>query len=215
VIVAAPRAALPAELPDPDRSAEDARRAADEVLSDPAFDRPAPGVLARARDWVFDRIDEVLQAILGSGGGGVVGWVVVGVLVVAAVLLAVRLTRGVQREPGAVVATPGGPARPATDWLAEAARLESAGDWRGGLRCRHRALVASLAARGLVEEVPGRTTGEYRVEVARRAPAVAPDFDGATSLFELAWYGGRPMGADDAGRFADLSERVLVGSGRS
>ena len=64
MIVAAPRAALPAELPDPDRSAEDARRAADEVLSDPAFDRPAPGVLARARDWVFDRIDEVLQAIL-------------------------------------------------------------------------------------------------------------------------------------------------------
>lgn len=213
--VGAPRAVAAAAIPDPETSAEEARQAADEVLSDPAFDRPPPGALARARDWFFDRIDDVFEAIAGSGGGGVVGWVVVGVLVVAALLLAVRLTRGVQREPGAVVATPGGPARPATDWLAEAARLESAGDWRGGLRCRHRALVASLAARGLVDEVPGRTTGEYRVEVARRVPAVAPDFDGATSLFELAWYGGRSVGADEAGRFADLSERVLVGSGRS
>jgi len=202
------------ELPEPQRSAEEARRAADQVLADAVFDRPAPGLLERARDWFFERIDEAIQAVVASGGGGLVGWAVVAVLVVVALLLVVRFTRGVQREPGAVVATAGGPARPATDWLAEAVRLESAGDWRGGLRSRHRALVASLAARGLLDEVPGRTTGEYRVEVARRVPAVASDFDGATSLFELAWYGGRPVDADDAGRFADLSERVLVGSGR-
>lgn len=203
------------ELPEPQRSAEEARRAADEVLADAAFDRPAPGLAEQARDWFFERIDEAIGAVVASGGGGLVGWAVVAALVVVALLLVVRFTRGVQREPGAVVATPGGPARPATDWLAEADRLERAGDWRGGLRSRHRALVASLAARGLLDEVPGRTTGEYRVEVARRVPDVAPDFDGATSLFELAWYGGRPVGADDAGRFADLSERVLVGSGRS
>ena len=207
-------AAAAGDLPEPERPAEEARRAADEVLADAVFDRPPPSLLARARDWFFERIGDAIEAVLGSGGGGVVGWSVVAVLVVAAIALVVRLTRGAQRDPGLAVVTPDGPRRPATDWLSEARRLEAAGDWRSGLRCRHRALVAALAAGGLVDEVPGRTTGEYRDEVARRVPAVAPDFDGATTLFELAWYGGRPVDADDAGRFADLSERVLSGAGR-
>ena len=200
-------------LPEPERSAEEARRVADEVLSDAVFDRPPPGLLERAREWFFERIGEAVEGALGSSRSGLVGCLVVGALVVAAVLLVVRFTRGVQRDPGAA-STASGPRRPATDWLADARAHEAVGEWRAGLRCRHRALVASLAVRGVVDEVPGRTAGEYRVEVARRVPAVALDFDGATSLFELAWYGGREVGADDAGRFTDLADRVLAGAGR-
>jgi hypothetical protein len=53
----------------------------------------------------------------------------------------------------------------------------------------------TLAARGLVEEVPGRTAGEYRREVGRAVPAAAADFAGATELFEVAWYGRSDTGA--------------------
>jgi hypothetical protein len=104
--------------------------------------------------------------------------------------------------------------RPPTDWQAEALAHESAGEWREALRCRYRAMVAALAARGLIDEVPGRTSGEYRAVVTRSVPGAAPDFSGATELFERAWYGGKPTGPEDSARFRELSERVLVGAGR-
>ena len=65
----------------------------------------------------------------------------------------------------------------------------------------------------MVDEVPGRTSGEYRAEVAGSVPVAATDFSGATELFELAWYGNRPTGADEAGRFRALAEGVLTGVG--
>jgi hypothetical protein len=77
------------------------------------------------------------------------------------------------------------------------------------VRCRYRALVAELAARGLVDEVPGRTAGEYRGEVRRNLPDAAADFAGATELFELAWYGRGETGAQQASRLRELSGRVL------
>jgi hypothetical protein len=64
----------------------------------------------------------------------------------------------------------------------------------------------------VVEEVPGRTSGEYRGEVGRNLPTSADAFAGATELFERAWYGRRPTGADDAARFRDLARRVLEGA---
>lgn len=214
VRVAAPAPAAAGDLPDPSTSAEEARRVADEVLTDAVFDRPQPGLLARARDWFFERLGEAVDSVLGSAGGGLVGWVVVAALVVLAVVLAVRFTRGVQSDPGTVAVPGGGPRRPAIDWLAEATRLEAAGDGRAGLRCRYRALVTALAARGVLDEVPGRTAGEYRAAVASSIPGVAPDFAGATALFEVVWYGGQTVGPDEAGRFEDLSGRVLAGTGR-
>lgn len=206
---------LPAggELPVPESGAEEVRRIADEVLADPAFDRPGPGLLVRARDWLFEQAADAIDRLFAAAGDGPMGWVIVAVLAVAAIVLVVRVTRGVQREPGVVAGATAGPRRPATDWLADADRFEAAGEWRSGLRCRYRALVASLAASGFVNEVPGRTAGEYRLAVSRAVPDVGPAFDGATSLFEVAWYGQRDVGPDEARRFEDLSAKVLAGAG--
>jgi hypothetical protein len=106
------------------------------------------------------------------------------------------------------------PRRGPAEWRADAEAAERAGQWRQALRCRYRALVAELADRGLVEEVAGRTAGEYRAEVAGAAPAVAAPFAGATELFERAWYGEAPTGQDEAARFRGLSDEVLSGVGR-
>src|SRR5207244_8332949 len=101
-------------------------------------------------------------------------------------------------------------ARPPGDWEAGAAGHEAAGRWRDAVRCRYRALVADLARRGVVDEVPGRTSGEYRAEVTASLPAAAADFTGATDLFERAWYGAADAGPDDDERFKRLAERVLA-----
>lgn len=205
----------PAARPDlapPEAPPDEVRRIADEVLADPVFDRPGPGLVARARQEVGELLQDALDALVdGSGSAG--GWAVVAVLVAVAVLLAGRFARGVQRDPGSAVGAVGGDGRPVTDWSREAARLEAQGEWRAALRSRYRGLVAALAASGVVDDVPGRTAGEHRAQVARTAPQAAAEFDSATALFEDAWYGGRPVGAAEASRLATLAERVVATAG--
>ena len=152
-------------------------------------------------------------ARLGGGGRGtVLSWAVVLAAVGGAVALAARFSRTVTPDPGGAPSPAPGRPRSPQDWRAEAVAHEQAGRWRLGLRCRYRALLGELAARELVEEVPGRTAGEYRSEVARNLPAASSDFAGATELFERAWYGNVDSGAEEAERFARLAERVLSGS---
>ena len=126
--------------------------------------------------------------------------------------LVVSLTSGwTERinKHGLAVTIAGNRSRPAAAWRAEAEDHERAGEWRHALRCRYRALVADLAGRGVLDEIPGRTAGEYRSELAVAVPAAGPPFAGATELFERAWYGGRPTGAGDADRFRHLEAEVL------
>jgi len=187
------------------------RELADRILARPEFDPDERGLLERARDAIGRWFEDLLGELAGGGGGQLVGWAIVIVLTAVAVVFVVRFTRGARRDPGVVEGRPTVHRRTAAEWRAEAADHEAGGRWRPALRCRYRALVADLAARGLVEEVPGRTTGEYRRQVDAAVPEVAPAFEGATNLFEGAWYGGRATGADDAARFRELEARVLAG----
>jgi hypothetical protein len=165
--------------------------------------------------WVLGELGRLLGRLLGLGAGsGATAWigvavlaVLVGLIGVLAVRLWVRLPAEVSRP---VVVTAAAAGRSAVDWRAEAARHERQGRWRDALRCRYRALVADLAGRGVVEEVPGRTAGEYRSVVQATVPTVAVDFSGATDLFEDAWYGDRPTGPADQARFDELAGRVLA-----
>ena len=207
-------ALLAARLPPPEHSGGEVERVTREVLNRPEFREPKPSLLVRAREWVLDQFGRLLANLFQGGRGSIIGWALLALVVALVVYLVVRFARGVTRDPELAAAGPTGTRRTATDWRAEAAAHEAKGEWRQALRCRYRALVADLAARGLVDEIPGRTAGEYRVEVARNVPAASADFAGATELFELAWYGNRPTGEPEADRFRDLADRVLVGAGR-
>jgi len=206
--------ALVADLRSPERSPDEVRRAVGEVLSRDEYQRPPPGLIQRLRAEVVDFLERILGAILGGGRGGIVAWGIFAVAILVIVVVAVRFARGVTRDPGRAVPSVSVARRGAAEWRADAEAAERAGQWRQALRCRYRALVAELADRGLVEEVAGRTAGEYRVEVAGSAPTVAVPFAGATELFERAWYGDRPTGQDEAARFRGLADEVLTGVGR-
>jgi hypothetical protein len=197
-------------LPPPSGSSASIRGAAREILARPEFQRPAKPWPQRVLEWIqrlFDRIANV------AGPGSVVGLIIVAVVVGVVVVLLVRFGRSVQRDRARGVRVSGQLGRPATDWRAEAAAHEAAGRWRDALRCRYRALVADLAQRGLVDEIPGRTSGEYRSEVTVSLPSAAAEFADATDLFERAWYGAAPAGPEETEVFAGLAERVLTGAG--
>jgi hypothetical protein len=100
--------------------------------------------------------------------------------------------------------------RPAGDWLDLAERAEAAGAWREGLLHRYRALVVLLVDRGVLDPVPGRTVGEHRDQVASRTPDATGPFAVVARLFERAWYGDRPTGANERDAFRDAAAGVAA-----
>jgi hypothetical protein len=165
--------------------------------------------MERVIDWVLEVIGRLLAALGGSGAGGIVGLILLGLVLLGVAVLVARFSRGLTPSPEVAAAVPAGRRRSAAEWRAEAEAHERAGAWREAVRSRYRALVADLAFRGVVEEVPGRTAGEYRRQVGRALPDAASDFAGATELFEVAWYGRSDTGAQQAAHLRDLSDRVL------
>jgi hypothetical protein len=193
----------------PTTDPERVREAVREVLSRPEFRPPERPLLVRLVDWLLEGIGRLLAVLGGSGAGGLIGLALLALILVGVGLLAARFSRGLTSSPEVAAALRGLPRRSAAEWRAEAETHERDGAWRQAVRCRYRALVAELATRGLLDEVPGRTAGEYRGEVGRSLPDAAADFAGATELFELAWYGRRATGSQEAARLRDLSGRVL------
>ena len=87
-------------------------------------------------------------------------------------------------------------------------RFEAEQRWREAMRARYRELIRELVDDRVLVDVPGRTTGEYRAELAAARPPAAPAFDALTELFEIAWYGGRPTGATQHQQFRQLAAAV-------
>ena len=74
------------------------------------------------------------------------------------------------------------------------------------MRARYRELVRSLIDDGVLDDLPGRTTGEYRGEFVSARPTAADSFVALTDLFEAVWYGGIDTDAADNQRFRQLAD---------
>ena len=208
--VASVLAAAPTDLPPPVPTPDDVERTIDDILSGAEYQPPPRNPIERLRDWVFEQISELLADAFGGGAGSVISIVVLALASAVLVYFLVKMVRGVRSDAVQRMIEEAEVGRPSEAWLADAQAHERRGAWRDALRCRYRALVAELAARGLVDEIPGRTTGEYRREVASNLPTAAPEFSGASELFDLAWYGDVPTGPAENQRFRALSERVVA-----
>lgn len=100
--------------------------------------------------------------------------------------------------------------REPVNWRSEAEQHRLAGRYRDALRCRYRALVGDLARRGLIDEIPGRTTGEERAQLGRVTPAASVPFNSAADLFDGAWYGNLDVDAVDDDAFQAFERDVLA-----
>jgi hypothetical protein len=169
----------------------------------------------------------------GSGGGaggsllGALLWVLLIAIAVALVFVAVRYVADRTRrrtdqdddaETEESTEARIGPvavdrSREPAGWRLEADEHRANGRWRDALRCRYRALVGDLARRGLIDEVPGRTTGEERRQMRIVAPEALPSFGEAADMFDAAWFGRVPVGEADDDRFRQLDAEVLARTG--
>lgn len=202
-----------ADLPTPAAGADEVRRIADAVLARQEFAEAQPTLWQRFLRLVGDFFTRVVEAVGGDGRGSVIGTAVVVALALLAVVVVIRYTRTLRRDPHLDLAVGGDVGRSSGDWLREAGEHEQSGQWRQAVRCRYRALLAELAAAGLVEEVAGRTAGEYLAAVTADVPAAAPAFTEATRRFEAAWYGATPVHDDDVEQFRGAAARTLAEAG--
>lgn len=99
---------------------------------------------------------------------------------------------------------------PPDDWRARSQRHRAAGELRQAVRCEYRALVGDLARRRLLDEIPGRTTGEERVQLRHTAPRVDRSFGAAADLFDAVWYGATDATVELLQRFDALEAEVLA-----
>jgi hypothetical protein len=96
------------------------------------------------------------------------------------------------------------------DWRHEADEHRRAGRFRDALRCRYRALVGDLARGGVIDEIPGRTSGEERTQMHAARPHAAPRFDDAADLFDAAWFGDLDVADADVDAMEQWERAVLA-----
>lgn len=197
-------------LPPPSAPPEEVRQQADDVLARPEFQRPEPNVVDKVQSWIQEQIGRVLEGLVSGNGASLLGWLILLGAIAAIAFFLARLSRTVQVNPRQVTGITVERSRSAQEWDTEAARLEGDGEWKAALRCRFRALTTTLVAQGMVDDVPGRTAGEYRAEVAAALPDVSHGFAEATLLFEAAWYGNQSTGPDESRKFQDLAADVVA-----
>lgn len=100
---------------------------------------------------------------------------------------------------------------PPDRWRRRAQEHRDAGRFRDAVRCEYRSLVGELARAGVVDEIPGRTSGEERRQIAELAPLLVPAFDGAADRFDIAWFDDAPVTADDDAGFVRHADAVRSG----
>lgn len=177
--------AHPADTSDP----ASAQQRLHDVLSLPRYDalHKPQSWSDRLRQWVIDRINDLLRAFGGQGQPfPTYVYYILGAIVVALVaVLIFSSTRG-RFTQSSVGRSPTGPRAPA-DYFEEADRLAAAGDRVGAIR----ALCAGVAA-----TLAGERTWEGSPLTVREIFQHAPDPAGLRPLlgpFEAAVYGGRDV----------------------
>lgn len=193
------------------RSPDAIRAKADEILARPEFAGAQPTVFQRFTKAVGRLIGAAFNGLVEGGINAVIAWTILAGITGVVLFVAFRASRDARRDPrrGVVVEAQGARRSP-VEWRTLAEDHESRGEWKEGLHCRYRGLVADLMARRVIRDLPGRTTGEFRAEVGAGLPAAAGTFGEATDLFERAWYGDRPTGAAQCERFRTLADEVLA-----
>lgn len=202
-----------AELPVPTIGADEVHRVARSVLARSEFQEARPSWWQQLLQFLADLWAKLFDLLSGGGRGSIIGTAMLIAVAVLLVLAVIRFTRGVQRDQAREVVHDHDVGRTAADWEAEAREHELRGEWRDAVRCHYRALLAELAAEGLVEEVAGRTSGEYLALVGVGLPDAAAPFEDATRAFEAAWYGHEQPSSQDVAGFRDAAAATARAAG--
>ncbi|OBB79261.1 DUF4129 domain-containing protein [Mycolicibacterium peregrinum] len=173
---------------DIDRDA--AHDAAQNELTKPIYPRASP------TEQIGDWINDLLYRITAAGSTIPGGWFtisVLAILLVAAVVVAVRIARRTMRTArNGDNALFGSQELSAAQHRSIAEQYATQGDWSAAIRHRVRALARHLEESGVLDAVPGRTATELARDAAAALPAKSTGLFSAASTFNDVTYGEHP-----------------------
>jgi len=192
---------------------EEIRATTDEVFTSSDFARNK-SLIRRALEWIGDHLQ--LPGGGGPPGSGSVSIFTILLLVAfiaivgwAAYFIVTRWVPRVTPDDSDDVEVELTEVRSTAEWRTTAEAHESAGEWKQAVRARFREIVGELIDRGVLDPAAGRTTGEFRSDMARTCPPALASFDRASELFELPWYANEPTGPVENAEIRSLG-RVVV-----
>ncbi len=210
--------------------------AAEDILGQPQYRAPEPGVVQRSIDWMGERLQPVGDAIgrflewlaglfdasagggAGAGGGGFLfGWILLALAAVLVIWFLVRvmprrrLAKKPKDEPTVEQRSRDRTTR--REWLERATQAEANQDFTGAVRARYRALAAGLADRHELDADEAVTSGEH-LRSFDAEPQRKDRFVRATDRYERAWFGEQPVELADSSEL-EVIDRELIDGGRS
>ncbi|WP_375384755.1 DUF4129 domain-containing protein [uncultured Microbacterium sp.] len=193
--------------------ADEARRWAEQELSDRAYEIAQPTPFDRAARAVGDFFANIFNAQLSGGWGSafaVIAAIVVIVLIVVAFAIWGR-PRATRRSHAAATTLFGeAEGRSAAELRRDAASHAAREEWDAAVVLRFRALARGLDERGIVDAPPGATVHSFARAAGRRLPAARDGLDAAATAFDDVRYLRRPGTADLYHRVVDIDEAVSV-----
>ena len=200
--------AAPPLTPDGD----EARRWAEQELSDPAYDIAEPTPFDRIARAVGDFIASLLNPDLSGGWGttfALVAAIVVAVVIVAAFLLwgVPRVTR--RAAPRTALLFGESEHRSAAQLRAAAAERARASDWEAAIVLRFRALARGCLERGVVDPPPGATVHAFARAAGTAFPALEPRLEAAATAFDDVRYLRRP-GSQELYRLVEAADDAVT-----
>lgn len=189
--------------------ADEARRWAEQELSDPAYAEAEPTFLDRVARAVSDFIGDLFSSQPPTEWGAVLA--LIAAVVVVALIIVALIVWGVPRATPRAAAPAGElfgvtEMRSAAQLRTDAAQRAAAGDWDAAIILRVRALARALAERGAVSTPPGATVHAFARAAARVFPAQRADLDRVADTFDDVRYLRRPGSPEMYERVARLDD---------
>ncbi len=183
---------------------EAAREAAEDELAKPIY--PHASLSDRIAEWFNDLMFRMMTAGADLPGG----WftiTVLGVLILAGALVAVRIARSAMGR-GSDGRLYRSRMQSAAEHRARAEQSAAQGHWATAIRHRLRAIGRQLEEDGVLNAVPGRTAAELAEDTGSALPGFATELLSAAAIFDDVTYGHRPGTAQHYQLIADLDVRV-------
>lgn len=212
MVVAGVLAPLAASVPPLTPDGDEARRWAEDELSDPVYAAAQPTALDRIAQAIGDAVESLFGAQLSGDWGP---WVaLVAVIVVMLVILAAFPVWGVPRSTGRAKTTAAlfgeQEQRSAAELRRDAASLAARREWDAAIILRFRALARGLVERTAVDTPPGATVHAFARAAARSFPASAADLESAAEAFDDVRYLRRPGTEELYRRIAAVDDAVTA-----
>lgn len=190
---------------------DEARRWAEDELSDPAYDIAEPTPIDRIARAIGDFITSLLNPDLSGGWGSAFALIaaIVVIVVIAAAFLVWGVPRATRRAPARTAALFGeDEQRSAAQLRAAAAERARSSDWEAAIVLRFRALARGCVERGIVDPPPGATVHAFARAAGRPFPALAARLENAAAAFDDVRYLRRPGTADLYALVAALDDEL-------